>query len=123
MDFFEKLRELLGGGRPQPQPQPHTPPAYALAGTPYKSAQEAQQAESRYNAAFNRGDLNSPDIIGVDPKYFGYAPERTNPRFVQYGPTENNIRGSIDPRWQVSRGNTPYSPGEGPLTNFNRNRF
>ena len=32
-----------------------------------------EEAARNYEAAFSRGDLNSPYIIGQDPKNFGYA--------------------------------------------------
>lgn len=38
--------------------------------------------------------------------------------FIAPNPNLNRILGAIDPRRQVLRGNTPYSPGEGPRTRF-----
>lgn len=37
-----------------------------------KKQQPSDGAAQRYEAAFARGDLNSPDIIGKDPAAFGY---------------------------------------------------
>jgi len=56
MDFLANLKKLLGI---QEQQKPVQRPVSG--------------AEQRYNSAFDRGDLNSPDIIGVDPAQFGYA--------------------------------------------------
>ena len=41
-------------------------------------------AHRRYEQAFDRGDLNSPAIIGVDPAQFGYGPDmKARPQRMQ----------------------------------------
>jgi hypothetical protein len=63
MDIFQRIKELLGGQQEQPQQRP----------TQRQVAPGYEQAAMNYEDAFKRGDINSPSIIGQDPKNFGYA--------------------------------------------------
>lgn len=75
MDLIQLLGGLLGQEQKKPiqsqplQPKPLLPRRRIVPG--YASAAQ------RYESAFDRGDLNSPDIIGVDPKNFGYPADET----------------------------------------------
>lgn len=79
--------------------------------------QERDRAAQRYEAAFNKGDLNSPDVIGVDPKYFGYA-EDSGVR-----PQEDDVRvlspKGIRPLWDMN----PGEQWQNPQTGFSPNGY
>ena len=93
MDFLGNLKRLLGIQDAQK--------TTVINGRTVKPGYE--DAAQKYEAAFARNDLNSPDIIGVDPANFGYpaevAPQRAN---------TNQILGSVNPIWQRQNRQTPY---------------
>lgn len=76
--------------RPRNTPAPQSAasmrrPVPLPTGMPFMKASPVsgyEDAAKRYEAAFSRGDLNSPDIIGQDPANFGYAADNG-----QYGGT------------------------------------
>ena len=86
--MFDALRKLLGmGGEQQQMPvksklAPGMPGGYSKARPILQNNVQPrgrivtpgyEEAARNYEAAFSRGDLNSPYIIGQDPKNFGYA--------------------------------------------------
>jgi hypothetical protein len=90
MDIFQMLRDFISGGDSKPQPTAQgrkVTPGY-------------EEAARRYESAFDRGDYNSPDVIGQDPKNFGYPPEQKA--------NTNRILGSVNPIWQIQNRQTPY---------------
>jgi len=53
-----------------------------------------------------------PRVAGVDPAMFGYAPDET---VAPMKPWTSPITGAFDPRRNVRKGGTVYSPGAGPF--------
>jgi len=79
MDLLGNLKKLLGIQAPQ-NAQPIAQRIQSQASP--RQAQRVvkpgyEDAAQRYEAAFDRGELNSPDIIGVDPASFGYPADQT----------------------------------------------
>ena len=77
-----------------------------------------EQAARDYESAFQRGDFNSPYIIGQDPANFGYPEDITTqltrpvsrPNPVGQPPTQTiGVNGAIDPRYMIQRGGIPAS--------------
>lgn len=118
MDLFQ----LLGGILNKKQEQIQRPQGRALAQPARKVMTTRNPQAEAYEQAFDRGDYNSPDIIGVDPAQFGYPEDNTFRQSGRQTPNAGPINGSLNPMWQQQKGFTPYNPGEGLRTNFNRFR-
>lgn len=95
MDLFALLGNIFNQKKQEQMP-------YKMPGSPYKSMQQAQNAEINYDRAFDRGDFSSPSIMGVDPRYFGYgpddsmqSPQKVGSNFQAY---RSPIIGAQDPR-------------------------
>jgi len=125
MDFSKILQSILGmsqpvqGSRGKNPGMPRTPlPAKAMIqdGQPggYSKLSNRQpvtpgyeEAAQNYEAAFARGDFNSPYIIGQDPKNFGYAED-----IGQYGsqPMQQARPMVVKPRSIQGTTNSGYIP-------------
>lgn len=105
MDFFESLLSLLGGPK----------------------------KDERFNKALPQRNRNeSPNLRMYEDNTFSGDPTayaNRNPGMTFYEdnsfafrprPYQNPIMGAQDPRKQITRGQTPYSPGEGISLPFNR---
>ena len=62
------------------------------------------------------------DLLAMGGKASPYAlSPKVQPRATpMVQPNFGGVIGSVNPVWQQQRGLTPYSPGEGPRTNFRR---
>jgi len=101
MDLLGNLKRLLNI---QDAPKPTV-----VAGRTVRPGYE--DAARKYEAAFARNDVNSPDILGQDPANFGYPAEQT--------PNTNQILGSVNPLWQKQNNQAPY----GLEVNTNLNQY
>ena len=68
---------------------------------------QVQPLAQIYNA-----NPQDPRVAGVDPAMFGYAPDET---VAPMKPWTSPITGAFDPRRNVRKGGTVYSPGAGPF--------
>lgn len=128
MDLLNFLSNLMGNGgvqkekpqlptnRQQARPLPQQPNAMLPRNRPVTPGYE--QAAANYESAFDRGDYNSPYIIGQDPKNFGYPADEVNNYISRQPNNRFQIQGATNPVNQLRRGGTIYTPGEGPQTNF-----
>lgn len=103
MDIFQALRDFISGGT---QKKKIEQPVQQQARTITPGYEDAAR---RYEDAFKRGDYNSPDIIGKDPKYFGY-PEDVAPSTLSIGtPNRQSIQGgALDLQGRSNPGFIPF---------------
>jgi len=127
MDILNSFISFLKGEKEDPRvEQPRQP---LMTGQPItREYMQSYTPQTRRLAEAYNQNPQDDRMLGVDPKIFGYEPDAESNDLQPSGGRSNNmyqlrrpnssITGAIDPRLQVMRGQTPWSPGEGPRTNF-----
>jgi len=105
MDILANLRRLLGIEEEQPKQQTQRQRV------DIEQNMQAQPEVQEGQVRFEDGSVGTP---------YADAPRRNlqAPSQLRLRPNSGDVTGSVNPTWQVQRGNTPYSPGEGPRTIF-----